>query len=72
MLEGICPRCGVRYYGWALRFPRNQSCSSCGTALEITEEGHDTFQGYSPFTAEEYFINLPTNAPHSHDKVKEQ
>ena len=72
MLEGICPKCGVRYYGWALRFPRNQSCSSCGAALEITEEGHGTFKGYSPFTAEKYSINLPTNAPPSRDKVKEQ
>jgi len=72
MLEGICPKCGARYYGWALRFTRNQSCSSCGAALEIIEEGHDIFQGYSPFTAKEYSINLPANAPPSLDKVKEQ
>jgi len=45
---------------------------SCGAALEIIEEGHDIFQGYSPFTAKEYSINLPANAPPSLDKVKEQ
>jgi len=53
MLEGKCPKCGSYYYGWALRFPRNQYCNECGTALEIKDQ--DTiFHGYSPFEAEEY------------------
>jgi len=70
MLEGKCPKCGARYYGWALRFPRNQSCSNCGTALEIFEDGQRISSGYSPFTAEKYSINLPSNAQPSRGKVK--
>ena len=70
MIEGKCPKCGACYYGWALRFPRNQTCSNCGAALEIFEEGQRISKGYSPFTAEKYSINLPANAPPSRDKVK--
>ena len=69
MLEGICPRCGLRYMGWALRFPRNQSCSTCGAALEIFEDGKKISEGYSPFTAERYEIKQPTNVP-PHDEKK--
>jgi hypothetical protein len=59
MIEGICPKCGRRYYGWVLLQPRNHSCSNCGIGLLITEDGKKTIQGYSPFTAEEYKIKLP-------------
>ena len=51
MLEGKCPKCGVHYTGWALRNPRYQSCTYCGAALEITEDGRRVSPGYSPFTA---------------------
>jgi hypothetical protein len=54
MLEGICPKCGQSFVGWALRFPRNQMCSNCGAALKIYDEGKLVSEGYSPFTAEEY------------------
>jgi transcription initiation factor IIE alpha subunit len=37
MIEGTCPRCNERYYGWALREQRFQSCPSCGEQLLITE-----------------------------------
>ncbi len=60
MIEGKCPKCGASYFGWALRVPRNQSCSRCGTALKIYEDGKIVAEGYSPFTAEEYFLDLPT------------
>jgi hypothetical protein len=33
--EGICPRCGIRYEGWALLNPIYQTCPSCGVNLEI-------------------------------------
>ena len=59
MIEGICPKCGRRYYGWALLQPRNQSCPKCGVGLLITEDGKKTSQGYSPFTAEEYKFKSP-------------
>jgi hypothetical protein len=37
MLQGICPRCGSRFYGWALKNPEHQDCSRCGSWLEISE-----------------------------------
>ncbi len=58
MLEGRCPKCGYRCYGWLLRFPRNQSCPKCGTALEIYDEGRLISKGYSPFTAEKHIVDL--------------
>lgn len=57
MIEGKCPKCGERYYGWALRFERNSYCNNCGTALDIMEDG-EPIPGYSPFEAEEYRINI--------------
>ena len=63
MLEGKCLKCGAHYVGWALRFPRHQTCDKCGGALDITADGHIVSRGYSPFTAERYYINLPTDVP---------
>ena len=37
----------------------------------ITYDGRPVSIGYSPFTAEEYLINLPTNVPSSFDKEEE-
>ena len=72
MIEGRCPRCGCCYFGWALRSPRNQMCSNCGAALEIYQDGKRISEGYSPFTAEEHSVNLPSSArstPKSVEKV---
>ena len=71
MIEGVCPKCSRRYYGWALLQPRNQSCSKCGAGLLITENGKKTIQGYSPFTAEEYKINLPNRTVFETEKTKD-
>ena len=70
MLEGICPRCELHYYGWALRFPRNQNCTICGAALDIIENGELIAKGYSPFDAEEYSIDLPAKATPPHNKIR--
>jgi hypothetical protein len=59
MIEGICPKCGRRFYGWALLQPCNQTCPKCRIGLLITEDGKKTSQGYSPFTAEEYKFKSP-------------
>ena len=59
MIEGKCPKCGYHFAGRALLFTRNQMCSYCGTALEIYQDGKRVPGGYSPFTAEEYTVNLP-------------
>jgi hypothetical protein len=58
-LEGICPRCGARYYGWALKNPRYQMCGKCGVGLDIMRNGEKIAEGYSPFTAPEYKIGSP-------------
>ena len=70
MLEGKCPKCGTQYFGWALRWPRHQTCPKCGIALKITQDGR-SFEGYSPFNAEKYSINPPTNVPLHDDKEKD-
>ena len=48
-------------------------CPRCGVGLKITEGGRRVSTGYSPFTAEKYFINLPTSVPtpHGYDKEKD-
>ena len=71
MLEGKCPKCGYRYVGWALRFPRHQTCPKCGEGLEITEDGRRVDTGYSPFSAERYSIDIPDNVPLSPDREEE-
>jgi len=38
-LKGVCPKCGVTYYGWALENPANQRCEGCKTDLVITNDG---------------------------------
>ncbi len=71
MLEGKCPKCGYHCTGWALHFPRHQTCSRCGIGFEITENGRRVATGYSPFTAERYSINLPHNVSPLHDEDRE-
>ena len=38
-LKGVCPKCGITYYGWALEEPNNQRCEKCKTDLVITSDG---------------------------------
>ncbi len=71
MIEGKCLKCGTYRVGWALLNPRHQTCSKCGTGLEITKDGHKILTGYSPFTGDRYFINPPTNTPSSRDKKED-
>jgi Zn-finger nucleic acid-binding protein len=47
MLQGVCPRCGTKFYGWALKSPEHQDCSRCGSWLDITE-GSTEHQTASP------------------------
>jgi Mrp family chromosome partitioning ATPase len=39
MIEGTCPKCNRRYYGWALLRPGNSHCEKCGNELLLTEDG---------------------------------
>jgi hypothetical protein len=70
MLDGKCPKCGHHCIGWALQYPRNQTCPRCGIGLEITEDDRSVLTGYSPFTAEKYSIDLPGNVSPFHDAEK--
>ena len=63
MIEGRCPKCGRRYYGWALLQPRNQCCSECGSGLMIIKDGTQILEGYSPFTAENDHIYMFKDTP---------
>ena len=38
-MKGICPKCGVKYCGWALANPAFQRCDKCNGALEIYKDG---------------------------------
>jgi len=57
MIEGKCPKCGRKYFGWLLVQPRNQWCRICGVSLLISEDGINFAEGYSPFSAQEYRLN---------------
>ena len=70
MIEARCPKCRAYYCGWALLNPRHQTCSKCGAALEITEDGHPVSKGYSPFTAEKLLLNPTIDVSPSIDKEK--
>ncbi len=72
MIEGNCPKCGQRYYGWALLQPRNQSCGKCGAGLLINKDGKMVLEGYSPFTADKYSINIPKDVPKSEQKSSDK
>ena len=37
VLKGKCPKCGTRYFGWAMRDPRQRTCNKCGVELEVTD-----------------------------------
>jgi hypothetical protein len=69
MLEGRCTKCGCYYTGCALLFVRNQVCSMCGGAIEVFKDGKRISEGYSPFTAEKYYINLPPSVPTPSDET---
>ena len=71
MLEGKCPKCGARYYGWQLLFPRHQTCILCGVALELIRDGRRIAEGYSPFAAEKHSVNPPPNVPTPSDTTED-
>lgn len=48
MLEGRCPKCGIRYYGWALLNPEYQTCPDCRIGLHIKDSNGTISEGYSP------------------------
>ena len=49
MINGLCPKRGQVYYGWALCRPSNQNCKRCGTRLLITFGRNKGFKVPLPF-----------------------
>lgn len=45
MIEGKCPNCGNRYFGWALKAQQHQTCDACGVKLEVIRNGLRVFTG---------------------------
>jgi len=56
MPTGTCPKCGARFFGWALRNPEHQTCSFCDIELNVVEDDGE--------------VSSNQNQPVSHDKVK--
>ena len=50
---------------------RNQTCSNCGAALEIFQDGKRISVGYSPFTADRYVIEQPPKTKSSKHEDKD-
>ena len=61
MLEGRCPKCGIRYYGWALRDSGHQTCPSCGRKLQIKDSNGTLSEGYSPFLIDKHLLKQIMN-----------
>jgi len=40
MIEGICPKCGLKQFGCGLLNPLYQICPDCNVPLDIYEEGN--------------------------------
>lgn len=74
MLEGICPKCGIHRYGWALLNPRYQTCPKCGAGLDILEDGRKVAKGFSPFTAErmDFKRHTKTHTPRSKNEKEDK
>ena len=36
--EAKCPKCGTRYFGWALLDPKHQICKECGAKLVMVNK----------------------------------
>ena len=51
-------------------FPEISHAPKCGVALDIYEESKYVLEGYSPFTADKYVIDLSTNTQPPSEKVR--
>ena len=69
---GVCPKCGTKRMGHALRFPRYQACPKCGAGLEIIEDGKHVGSGFSPFTADQIDIKPKDKTSESKKQVEEK
>jgi predicted nucleic-acid-binding Zn-ribbon protein len=47
-MKAKCPKCGARYYGWALENPLRRKCRKCGSTLEILDNDLPLITDQSP------------------------
>ena len=59
-MEGICPKCGTKYYGWALNNPLEQRCEICGADLDVFDDSEHVEEKQSPFDYLKYEIPTDT------------
>ena len=52
-MEGICPKCGLHFYGWSLNNPDRQKCGHCGSRLEIVRNGAIVEKESAPLISDE-------------------
>ena len=69
---GVCPKCGTKRIGHALRIARYQACPKCGAGLEIIEDGKHVGSGFSPFTADKVDIKPKDKTPKTETQVEEK
>ena len=70
ILEGRCPKCRIRYYGWALREARYRFCPTCDSALEI-KDVDETVEGYSSVAADKHIPDSTQKLVHPENKDNE-
>jgi uncharacterized OB-fold protein len=59
-MKGKCPKCGARYYGWALKEPVHQYCDECGSELDVYEETDYSWKHYMVLSYPRYEISYNT------------
>jgi uncharacterized protein (DUF983 family) len=56
LLEGKCPKCGLRRYGWALKTQPPKTCPNCGEVLEIKDIDDTISESQTPFFTDKSFF----------------
>ena len=70
VLEGKCPKCGLRRYGWALKTQPPKTCPNCGVLLEIKYIDDTIPESNAYFIADKY-LKTKWHDANSEQKDKE-
>ena len=58
MIQGICLKCGRKYYGWALKYHQHQMCDNCGSPLKVFSDSKEMVK--AKFIPENWYLQIPT------------
>jgi rRNA maturation protein Nop10 len=64
IMKAKCPKCGARYYGWALENPLRRKCRKCGSTLEIL----DNDLPLMPLDQSPGILKIQDKLPEKHNK----